>query len=143
MVSISAALESGLLPFIAEEDGGTKCCGTEAFIPESFFVTFCTGNDGFDYRQFQRTENFSIAVIQVFGNTFVHPSGSEHMDTTQRYILMSVHVFPDGKDKRHTAPHCHSFLRDGGEYIIHIDYGPEYTGHIYGTRKVQGQGHVI
>lgn len=107
-----------------------------------FFVTFCTGNDGFQYRQFQRTENFSIAVIQVFGNTFVHPV-PEHMDTTQGYILMPVHVFPDGKDKRHAAPHCHSFLRDGSEYIIHIDYGLEYTGHIYGARKVKKDKVII
>lgn len=57
-------------------------------------------------RQFQRAENFGIAVIQPFGHPFVHPV-PEHMDATQGYVRMPVHVFPDGKDKRHAAPHYH------------------------------------
>ena len=50
---------------------------------------------------------------------------------------MTVHVFPDGKDKSHAAPHNHSFLCDGSEYIVHIDYGPEDTGHIHSSGKVK------
>mgnify|MGYP007007083708 CR=1 FL=1 len=85
---------------------------------------------------FSERKTFSVAVIQVFGHTFVHPV-PEHIDATQGHILMTVHVFPDGKDKSHAAPHNHSLLCDGSEYIVHIDDGPEDTGHIHSSREVK------
>ena len=59
------------------------------------------------------------------------------MDATQGYVRMPVHIFPDGKDKRHAAPHYHPFLCNRSEYIVHIDYGLEDTGHIHGTGEVK------